>query len=322
MGLRAHAPTAETLYNQVMALHALLALLIAAPALARGPEQAAYADPALLKARAEALRDAVADMNVSNVAIKTRAEGFFDAIPKTEIVVPVYRRRMDREPVRGELGTVEKMADEADRRIEQWKRTHKEPPPPELESVVAQARTLQDQERLSYDTEGRLQSNQMGLFTYLRDRLDGGIVKLNERMKLLGALVGHAFTYATVAHEAKHAKDRESGRLSPEKQVEGEIAAFKVQHDWLALMDPSGERMLTLHGTLRLRRDQAVDPDIKAAYAEAVTYLEHLSDVRETGGDEAKLKKLVEKLGYADPGHHHDHDGHDHGRGSASPTSA
>ncbi|UPT74773.1 MAG: hypothetical protein M0D55_03355 [Elusimicrobiota bacterium] len=159
----------------------------------------------------------------------------------------------------------------------------------------------------------------MGLFTYMRDRLTGGIVKLNDRMKLLGALVGHAFTYATVVHEAKHARDRESGRLTPEKQIAGEIAAFRVQHDWLALMDPSGERMLTLWGALKLRRDRAVDPDAKAAYAEAVVYLEHLSDVRSTGGDEDKLKKLVHKLGYADGHDHHDHDGHDHGRAAALP---
>lgn len=298
-----------------MALLGLLALLIAAPASAEPAEKPAYVDPAILRRRADDLRDAVADMNVSNVAIKTRAEGFFDAIPKAEIVVPVYRRQMDRERVGGDMGTVEKMADEADRRIEQWKRTHKEPPSPDVVAAVAQARALQAGERLGYDEQGKLQRNQMGLFTYMRDRLDGGVVKLNERMKLLGALVGHAFTYATVAHEAKHASDREAGRLSPEKQIEGEIAAFKVQYEWLALMDPSGEKMLTLHGTLKLRRDRAVDPDVKAAYNEAVVYLEHLSDVRATNGDEGELKKLVEKLGYEDG---HDHDGRDHDRGPSA----
>ena len=302
-----------------MTLLGLLALLIAAPAFAEPAEKPAYVDPAILKARADDLRDAVADMNVSNIALKTRAEGFFDSLPKANLVVPVYRRQMDRERVGGDMGTVEKMADEADRRIEQWKRTHKEPPSPDVVAAVAQARTLKEGDRLSYDEQGQLQQNQMGLFTYLRDRLEGGRVKLNERMKLLGALVGHAFTYATVAHESKHALDREAGRLTPEQQIAGEIAAFKVQYEWLALMDPSGEKMLTLHGTLRERRDRAVDPDIKAAYNEAVVYLEHLSDVRATNGDEGELKKLVEKLGYEDG---HDHDGREHGRGAVSPTSA
>lgn len=297
-----------------MALLGLLALLIAAPALAEPAEKPVYVDPSVLRQRADDLRDAVADMNVSNVAIKTRAEGFFDAIPKANLVVPTYRRQMDRERVGGDMGSVEKMAEEADRRVEQWKRTHKEPPSPDVVAAIAQARTLQAGERLDYDSEGKLQQNQMGLFTYMRDRLEGGRVKLNERMKLLGALVGHAFTYATVAHESKHASDREAGRLTPEKQIEGEIAAFRVQYEWLALMDPSGEKMLTLHGTLKLRRDRAVDPDIKAAYNEAVVYLEHLSDVRATNGDEGELKKLVEKLGYEDD--------HDHGRGAVSPTSA
>ncbi|UPT74774.1 MAG: hypothetical protein M0D55_03360 [Elusimicrobiota bacterium] len=114
-----------------MALSALLALLIAVPAFAQGPaEPQPVVDPAILRERADNLRDAVADMSVSNVSIKARAHGFFDALPREQIAVPVYRRRMDREPVRGELGSIEKMAEEADARIDRWKRTHKEPPPP------------------------------------------------------------------------------------------------------------------------------------------------------------------------------------------------
>ncbi len=325
MGLRAHASRAVFLYTDHMALLALLTLLIAAPAIAEqaapAPAAQEFVSPETLRARAEALRDAVADHSVSDISIKTRAHGFFENVQTDNLVVPVRVRLMEREPVLGKMGTIAGMQAEADRRIERWKRTHSEPPPPDLEAAVAQARDLKDGARLSYDTEGNLQDNQMGIFKYVRGTTDAGLVKLNERMKLLTALVGEAFTYATVAHESQHARDHAAGRLTPEQEIAGEISAFRVQYLWLKLMDPSGERMLTLHGTLRMERDRAVDPKIKVALAQAVTYLEHLSAVVETNGEEGALKKLVEGLGYSDS---HDHGG-DHAhetRGSSSPTSA
>ena len=116
-----------------MALLALAFLLIPAPAFADQPEPAAqeFVDTAALKARADDLRDAVADMSVSNVAIKTRAQGFFDKLPDQQLVVAVGNyRRMDREPVTGKVGSIDGMQEAADRRIAEWKRTHKEPPPP------------------------------------------------------------------------------------------------------------------------------------------------------------------------------------------------
>ena len=88
-------------------------------------------------------------------------------------------------------------------------------------------------------------------------------------------------------------------------------------------MDPSGERMLTLHGSLKMWMLREPDDQIKVALNEAVAYLEHLSDVVATNGEEGELKKLVEKLGYSDGHHHDDHDGDEHkGRGAALPTSA
>jgi hypothetical protein len=310
-----------------MALSALVFLLLAAPAFADQPAPAPaekeYVDPATLKARADALRDAVADMSVSNVSIKTRAHGFFDKLPDQQLVVPVGNyRRMDREPVTGKVGSIPGMTDEAAKRIEQWKRTHKEPPPPDLEAAVAQARALQEAKNLSYDDEGKLDANQMGIFKYARDRYDSGLIKLNERMKILGILVGDAFTYATVAHEAQHSRDRAAGRLTPEEEVAGEVSAFRTQYLWLKLMDPSGERMLTLHAQLKIWRGRETDDKIKNCLNEAVVYLEHLSDVVATNGKEDELRKLVQKLGYSD-GHKHDHgDEHERSRGAASPTSA
>ena len=272
-----------------------------------------------LKARADSLRDAVADPKVSDISVKSQAYGFFDKLPDERIVVNTGPyRRMEREAVTGKVGSIEGMQEAADRRIAEWKRTHMEPPPPELTSSVAEARILAGSKRLSYDTREELAPNQMGIFQYMRNSLEGGTVKLNERMKLLGILVGDAFTYATVAHEAQHSRDRAAGTLTPEQEIAGEINAFKTQYLWLKLMDPTGEKMLTLHGSLKMWALREPDDKVRIALNEAVTYLEHLSDVVETNGNQAELEKLVKKLGYSDE---HDHDGHKN-RAAASPTSA
>lgn len=308
-----------------MALPALLALLIAAPALADRPAPAPdaqqFVDPGILMARAESLRDAVADSKTSDFSIKQQAYGFFDKLPQERLAVAAGGyRRMERENVSGKLGSLEGMQKTADERIAEWRRTHTEPPPPEVEATVAQARAFQGSKRLAYDEEAQLAPNQMGIFTYMRNTADAGLIKLNQRMKILGALVGDAFTYATVTHEAQHALDRASGRLTPEQEIAGEISAFRVQYLWLKLIDPSGEKMLTLHASLRMAFKREADPEVKKALGQAITYLEHLSDVVSTNGKEEELKKLIEKLGYSDD--HHDGDGHDHGRGAAAPTSA
>lgn len=312
-----------------MALTALLVLLLAAPVLAdqpapvEAPAQQEFVDPATLKARADALRDAVADMSVTDISVKSRAYGFFDKLPQQSLVVPAGTyRRIEREPVTGKPGSVDGMMEEADARIAEWKRTRAEPPPPALEAAAAQARALAEAKDLTYDTQDELAPNQMGIFKYMRDRFDGGLVKLNVRMRALGILVGDAFTYATVAHEAQHSLDRAAGRLTPEQEIAGEISAFRTQYHWLKLMDPRGERMLTLHSQLKLWRDSESDKRVKQSLSEAVVYLEHLSDVVSTNGDEDELRKLVEKLGYKDGDHHSHGDGHDHGRPKASPTSA
>jgi hypothetical protein len=301
---------------------AAVLLLIASPVLADEPAPAqSFVDPAVLSARADALRDAVADASVSNYTIKESAHGFFDKLPAESLVLPVRAyHRMDQEKVEGKLGSIEGMQKTAERRVAEWRRTHKEPPPPELEASVAEASSLHDDKKLTFDSEGQLAPNQMGIFKYMKDSLSGGFVKLNDRMAVLGALVGEAFTYATVAHEAQHSLDRKAGRLTPEQEIAGEISAFRVQYLWLKLMDPSGDRMLILHTQLKARIPREQDDDVKKALNEAVVYLEHLSDVVSTNGKEDELKKLVEKLGYSDGKHEHSDDGH--GRGAALPPSA
>lgn len=320
--------TVVFLYTGRMKFLGLALLLLASPALADGPapvedgkDAKAYIDPVTLKARAEELRDAVAGNQTSDISLHQRAHSLFGNVSQQPLVLAVNTsRRMEREGVTGEKGSIEGMQKAAVVRIAAWRRTHAEPPPPEMQATLDKSDLLAESKALSYDDADALKANQMGLFKYMRDRLDGGFVKLNDRMKLLGIMVGNAFTYATVAHETQHARDREAGLLTPEEEVAGEVRAFRTQYLYLKMIDPTGERLLTLHGSLKIWRDTETDKKVKVALNEAVVYLEHLSDVVETNGTDENLKKLVERLGYKD-GDKHEHEEHE-SRGTNEPVSA
>ena len=303
------------LYTVGVAIALLFLCLQAAPAPAApigvdiAPPRLEFVTPAELKARAETLHAAALDPKVSDASVKEQARGFFERLPAQTLIVPVSYRRMERERVPGRIGTIAGMLATAERRVEQWRRTHREPPPAELMGAMSSARFMRDAERLSYDDAGLLAEHQLGIYRYARQRLNDGLIVLNARLRWLAALVGEAFAYATVAHESRHALDHAEGRLDPDKEVAGEASAFLTQYRWLALIDPSGERMLTLHSSLKLAMLREKDPDVREALRNAVEYLEHLSDVAATGGRDKDLRELAERLYRKGWGHHHRDDG-------------
>jgi hypothetical protein len=118
-------------------------------------------------------------------------------------------------------------------------------------------------------------------------------------MAVLATRIGEAFSYATYVHEAAHAKARKEGRLDPARTLDNEVEAYGVQYQWLKVIDPRAERMIVMHSTLKLHLQ--LHPEDKASVL-AVSYLEHLLQVWDTNGEEAKLKEMVIKLGYKDDG--------------------
>ena len=285
-----------------------LAALLAAPSRAQyatapaaaAPDDAAQAeqarvDPGALHVESENLRDAIMDPKVSASGAKELARSFFDRVNAVGTPVAVLPRT-ERERVTGELGSIEGFQRTAEARLEEWRKRTREVPPPELSQAVELARRMNDGEKL--DFEGGMAENQMGVFRYMKDRYDG-IIRLNDRLQLLAAIIGPAFAYATVAHESAHARDRAAGKLGDESEIDGEIRAFKTQYLWLMLMDPIGERLMVLRSTVALSLRRRRDP-VKEL---ALKYLDHLVSVRETAGDERSLRKLVEALGYGNDGH-------------------
>ncbi len=292
---------------KLWALPALLAAAIPSFAQSGRPAPAVeFTSIEALSAQANNLRDAVADPSSTEVSLKARAAGFFDRIPEVKPVVPVYVRYVDRAETTGKLGSLESMQAAADARIAWWKsnRTVKGVPA-KLDLAVAYGRTMKDQKRIQF--ESKLAKKQMGMFRYNTARLDGGTIDINERMKMFCALIGEQFCYATTVHELTHALDREAGLLTPEKWREGEVSAFKNQHDWIKIVDETGERLVTKHSELVIMRNREKDPDMKELLSDAILYLEHLSDVVGTNGEEAALFRLVDRL-YKGKSHGHEHD--------------
>ena len=260
-----------------------------------GDGRPAVVDPKTLQKSADDLRDSVADQHVSEYNLHARAAALFTNVQsQTPLVRPDWQP-VDRERVDGSIGTVDGMVETANQRFDSYRAKFHEPPPPEVLASAAHAQSLRDQKRAAFDKTGKMPENQMGVFRYNVEQLNGGIVEINRRMALLATRIGEAFAYSTLVHEATHARDREAGRLDPEHEIEGEMHAFFVQYLWLTTMDPTGMRLVVLHSTLQLWLQKHPDDSTTAL---SIKYLEHLLALWDTHGETDKLRAFVEKLGY------------------------
>lgn len=283
----------------------LILLAIAASAEEPAPPTPTYSEDMVAQVRE--LQDAVADSKTSDEKVSDKAHEFFGGLPtkQTWFAMP-SAHRVEREHVTGEEVQIEDMLGTAAKRLDEGV-----VPAPDLRLYHARAQSLRDEKRMDFDDSGALSRDRMGEFRYDTSKLTGGVVAVNRWLSWIGTYVGDNFTFATLIHEAVHARDREAGLLTPETAIEGEIRAFKIQHDWLAHMDPSGKRMFVMREELAYWHKKA---NGKAPIlGMAVRYMDHLIEVRDTNGDPKEIRKMVMRLGYQD-GHKHAHgDGHDHG---------
>lgn len=280
-------------------LAAALLLLTALPLRAQQAEQKGpiLVSAGAVRADVDRLRDAVASPAVDNFSVRSRASAFFDGVPSE---TPSFRpapRVMDRERVDGRVGTIEGMLDEAQRRWDRYKFSAAEVPDGRLDAAIAYAKDLNDRKRVAF--EGAMPENQMGEFRYSKDKTDDGVIHLNARLALLATRIGEAFCYATLVHEAAHAKARAEGRLDPARTIDNEIEAYRVQYLWLKVIDPRAERMIVLDSTLKLRLQLHPEDQVSRL---SRSYIDHLLELWDTNGEDAKLKDLVKKLGYKDDG--------------------
>jgi hypothetical protein len=260
-------------------------------------------NPDAVRKQADELHDAVASPTTTDSGVHDRAAGFFEGLQRETPLVRPTPHFMDRERVDGHVGTVDGMIETAQARYDHYKLTTTEVPATELDESIKYARGLREDKRADFDKAGRMAENQMGVFRYAKDKLEGGLVELNGRMALMATRIGEAFTYATLVHEATHAKARASGRLTPEQVIDGEVEAYRVQYRWLKVVDPSEERLIVLHVTLSIHLKRHPEDRVTA---QAVSYVTHLIDLYDTNGEDDKIREYVKKLGYEDGDHDHD----------------
>jgi hypothetical protein len=259
--------------------------------------------PEAIQAQADELHDAVASPSSDNFGLHAQAGGLFENIVRQTPLVRPAPRVMDRESVNGDVGTVDGMIEAAQKRYDHYKFTTTEVPDAKLDASVDYAKALRDQKRAELDKTGKMPENEMGAFVYAKDKLDGGMVELNGRMALLATRIGMAFSYATLVHESTHAKERAAGHLSPEHVIDGEVEAYRVQYQWLKVLDPRAERMIVMHSTLGLYLKRHPEDQVTRA---SISYLEHLLQLWDTGGEEPKLRVMIKNLGYEEGDANHE----------------
>ena len=280
-------------------LGVLLTLLAAPPLRAQEDRKGPISvDPAAIQKQTDDLRDAVAAPSVGDSDVRDQSAALFDNIQRETPLMRPAPRFMDREPVDGHMGTIDGMIATAGRRYDHYKMTASEVPAADLANAIDYARVLRGDKRADFERGGKMAEDQMGEFVFsLQDKLDAGRVEINARMALIATRIGEAFSYATLVHEAAHARARSEGRLSPERVIEGEVEAYRVQYRWLKAIDPSSERMIVLHSTLKLYLELHPDDEVTRA---SVAYLEHLFELRNTNGEDGKLREMIQRLGYED----------------------
>jgi hypothetical protein len=290
----------QTPYNEAVSrfLAAALTFACAAPALA------APAAPTVAQVRrsADAMRDAVAG-DPSPADASARNAAFFEGLLRETPSARPNPYAMDREPVDGSEGDIEGMIFTARMREENYRLTHPAPPD-ELETAMDEASALRDADRAEIDRSGRLTGDEMGAYLYSKtDSKDLGRVILSPWLKLMTTRIGEAFAYSTLVHESAHAVAHAHGRLSPVHVIADEVEAFRVEYEWLSVMDPTGDRLIRLDSAMRLYVPRH-PKDLVAA--KSLTYLDNLMKLRETGGETDKLAAYAKSLGYRDGERGHD----------------
>jgi len=163
-------------------------------------------------------------------------------------------------------------------------------PEPELSAVVEDAQALFGENRVHL---GKLPDDDMGVYNYTKPNVAAGTVKLNDWLKLMGYVVPVDFLTATLIHEAGHHHD---GNLATESTLDGEVAAFLPEYEWLAFVDPTGERLGLLRERLKAQMERHPNPITRQALKYAAT----LDRLVGTGGDKQKIRQYAYEIGYRD----------------------
>lgn len=277
-----------------------LAALLVAPAIAGGLGDSKEASD--LASRTIQLKEVAADPYASDEKVRHFSDRLFEAVPGVGIVVNTGMRGWDMEPEpegkQKDPASIDRLMRSADKRFLFY---NPSVPDPDLKDAYASARELHGARRIDYD--GSMPGNQMGAYKYTPGSTEWGIVKVNDWIAAIAGTIGDVFAFCTVIHEAEHADRDRKGELSPDAVISGEIASFYVEHAWLSLVDPTGERLAFLYA--KALDENALHPS--ALNEMVLKYAGHLYEVWGTRGDVKKIEELVRRRGYHERSEQHEH---------------
>lgn len=257
---------------------------------------------ASIQQRADDLHGAAAAGSSGEADVAARGQRLSDAVSgKTPLFKPAPRR-MDREPVDGHVGDMTGIAAVGTPRLDAYRKRFG-PPPADLAAAVRYVNDLMTQGRLGFDASGTMPDNQMGQFDYDKDKSQVGHISINPWMKLMVTRIGDAFAYAAVVHQSAHALSHSERRLDAKRVTDAELEAYRVQYEWLTVMDPSSERLVVLNSALRLQLERHPEDHVTAL---SLKYTDHLLKLWDTHGKEKELREFIRKLGYHDGDADHD----------------
>ena len=251
-----------------------------------------------IRQEATQLKDAVSDFARTDAEVARMAHDLFGRMPSTKIVVHANLRGWDREPTPPSSAPADaaRLVESADKRLNFY---DKEVPAP-LAKAMDLARRMQKDGSADFDKERKLKDDEMGVYNYFINLAQLGTIRLNNALSFLAAQIGDAIVYATLIHEAAHARDHQDGKLSDKDVLDGEVLSFQAQYQWLKVADPYDERICYLRTAFMTAQRES--PSRLGAVG--LQYLNHLAELQETKGDAGKIREMAVRLGYRDGDEH------------------
>ena len=232
----------------------------------------------------------VANKNASVFAIHQKAEADYEfGMPGAAILIRPHLRPYKIEPTLGESpATIKDLISAARDRIEA---NEGQDSGPTVEATLAKIDGMESLKRISY---ADLPSNELGLYNKIcgghKAGKRAGMINLHLHLRLIAVAVGRPLAACVLFHEAGHASDP---NICHESTEDVESYAFHREYDCIKAIYPTGEELLTTYQRLN---NAAQDPHAPAVIKESMDFIRNINQIYRTGGDDQKIRELVNKL--------------------------
>ncbi len=232
----------------------------------------------------------VANKNASVLAIHQKAETDYEfGMPGAAILIRPHLHPYKIEPSLGESpATIEDLISAAKDRIESNQDVASGST---VEATLAKIEKMESHQRLSY---AKLPSNELGVYNKMcggnKVGKRVGTINLHFHLASIAVAVGRPLAACVLFHEAGHASDP---NICHESVEDVESFAFHREYDCIKAIYPTGEELLITYQRLN---NAAEDPKAPSIVRESLDFMRNIHQIYRTGGDDQKIRELVNKL--------------------------